>query len=70
MGECNSTPWRSRRRELVKKKTYIKPLLASRAVKLGVYGNYNDSGPNGKDGTGDGLPHPLKPLTDSDIHMD
>ena len=48
----------------MEKKSYRKPLLVTRVVSLGVFGNYNDAGIGGKDGDGNSVPHPFKHVTD------
>lgn len=50
---------------MLKKKTYQKPIVASREIVCGVFGNYNDI----PGGGGDSGPHPFKPVTDRNLHQ-
>lgn len=48
---------------VVAKKVYIRPVLKTEEVKLGVFGNYQDVRPSGKR-------EPLTPISDLDLRIE
>jgi len=52
----------------VNKKDYVKPVLNTKAIALGVFGNYGQPDPSG--GGGDVEPKPIKIINSRQLHMD